>query len=221
MQLLNGRNLMHVNQQPNLFSEEMASVYNTLTGETVGVDEVGRGPLIGDVVAAAVILPAGCTLPLRDSKKLSEAKREALAILIKEQAIAYAIAVATPQEIDEINILQATMLAMRRAVGQLQDNNAKISYLYVDGNRCPELSCGCEAVIKGDDKIMEISAASILAKVYRDQQMQELHKQYPQYGFNQHKGYPTVKHLAAIKEFGTITGYRQSFKPIKQILDAV
>ncbi len=212
MQLLNGRNSMNANQQPRL--------YMSLTGETVGVDEVGRGPLIGDVVAAAVILPAGCLLPLRDSKKLSETKRETLAILIKEQAIAYAIAVASPQEIDEINILQATMLAMRRAVQQLQDKSAKISYLYVDGNRCPELSCGCEAVIKGDDKIMEISAASILAKVYRDQQMRELHEIYPQYGFNQHKGYPTVKHLAAINEFGMIAGYRKSFKPIKQILQA-
>jgi ribonuclease HII len=212
MQLLNGRNSMNANQQPRL--------YMSLTGETVGVDEVGRGPLIGDVVAAAVILPAGCLLPLRDSKKLSETKRETLAILIKEQAIAYAIAVASPQEIDEINILQATMLAMRRAVQQLQDKSAKISYLYVDGNRCPELSCGCEAVIKGDDKIMEISAASILAKVYRDQQMRELHEIYPQYGFNQHKGYPTVKHLAAINEFGVIAGYRKSFKPIKQILQA-
>lgn len=220
MQLLNGRNSMNVNQQPNLFSQETAAVYMSLTGETVGVDEVGRGPLIGDVVAAAVILPAGCSLPLRDSKKLSETKREALAILIKEQAIAYAIAAATPEEIDEINILQATMLAMRRAVQQLQDKRVKISYLYVDGNRCPKLSCGCEAVIKGDDKVMEISAASILAKVYRDKQMRELHKVYPQYGFNQHKGYPTVKHLAAIKEFGMIIGYRKSFKPIKQILQA-
>lgn len=190
----------------------------SLTGETVGVDEVGRGPLIGDVVAAAVILPVDCNLPLRDSKKLSEAKREVLAILIKEQAIAYAIAVASPQEIDEINILQATMLAMQRAVKQLQDNHAKISYLYVDGNRCPQLSGHCESVIKGDDKIMEISAASILAKVYRDQQMRELHEHYPQYGFNQHKGYPTVKHLSAIKEFGIINGYRKSFKPIKQLL---
>lgn len=196
----------------------MPAVYMSLTGETVGVDEVGRGPLIGDVVAAAVILPAGCRLPLKDSKKLSEVKREALSVLIKEEAIAYAIAVATPDEIDEINILQATMLAMRRAVQELQDKNAKISYLYVDGNRCPKLTCSCEAVIKGDDKIMEISAASILAKVYRDQQMRELHEHYPQYGFDQHKGYPTVKHLAAIKEFGMITGYRKSFKPIKQML---
>ncbi len=211
---------MNVKQQPNLFSEATTTLYRSLTGETVGVDEVGRGPLIGDVVAASVILPAGCSLPLRDSKKLSEAKRETLAILIKEQAVAYAIAVATPQEIDDINILQATMLAMRRAVQQLQDKSAKISYLYVDGNRCPKLSCPCEAVIKGDDKIMEISAASILAKVYRDQQMRELHEYYPQYGFNQHKGYPTVKHLAAIKEFGMITGYRKSFKPIKQMLQA-
>ena len=205
-------------KQVSLFSELIIPEYLSLTGETVGVDEVGRGPLIGDVVAAAVILPANCKLPLRDSKKLSEAKREALAILIKEQAVAYAIAVASPQEIDEINILQATMLAMQRAVHQLQTNNAKFSYIYVDGNRCPQLSGHCEAVVKGDDKIMEISAASILAKVYRDRQMLELHKYYPQYGFDQHKGYPTVKHLAAIKEFGMISGYRKSFKPINQML---
>ncbi len=209
---------MSASKQTSLFSEVVIPQYMSLTGETVGVDEVGRGPLIGDVVAAAVILPAGCNLPLRDSKKLSEAKREALAILIKEQAIAYAIAIATPQEIDDINILQATMLAMQRAVKQLQDNNAKISYLYVDGNRCPQLSGHCESVIKGDDKIMEISAASILAKVYRDQQMLELHELYPQYGFNKHKGYPTAKHLAAVQEFGLIKGYRKSFKPITQIL---
>ena len=204
--------------QTQLFTEVLRPEFMSLTGETVGVDEVGRGPLIGDVVAAAVILPVGCTLPLKDSKKLSAAKRTALAILIKEQAVAYAIAVATPEEIDEINILQATMLAMQRAVQEVQASSAKISYLYVDGNRCPQLSCDCQSVIKGDDKIKEISAASILAKVYRDQQMLDLHEIYPQYGFNQHKGYPTVRHLAAIKEFGMITGYRKSFKPIKRML---
>lgn len=192
--------------------------YHSLTGQTVGVDEVGRGPLIGDVVAAAVILPIGCDLALKDSKKLSEAKRETLALLIKEQAIAYAIAVATPQEIDELNILHATMLAMQRAVQQLQAREIQFSYLYIDGNRCPKVSGHCEAVVKGDDKVMEISAASILAKVYRDQQMRELHERYPQYGFDKHKGYPTAKHLLAIEEFGLIDGYRASFKPIKQWL---
>ncbi len=206
--------------QADLFTEVLSPEFMSLTGETVGVDEVGRGPLIGDVVAAAVILPTGCVLPLKDSKKLSEAKRTQLAILIKEQAVAYAIAVASPEEIDEINILQATMLAMQRAVQKVQASGAKISYLYVDGNRCPQLSCACQSVIKGDDKIKEISAASILAKVYRDQQMLDLHEIYPQYGFNQHKGYPTVKHLAAIKEFGMITGYRKTFKPIKQLIEA-
>ncbi|MCF6254011.1 MAG: ribonuclease HII [Thiomicrorhabdus sp.] len=191
----------------------------SLTGETVGVDEVGRGPLIGDVVAAAVILPRNCQLPLKDSKKLTASKREALAILIKEQAVAYAIAVATPEEIDELNILQATMLAMQRAILQLVQGGEKISQVYIDGNRCPQVSLPCQSVVKGDDKVMEISAASILAKVYRDQQMFDLHKQYPAYGFDQHKGYPTVKHLLAIQENGLIEGYRKSFKPVKKMLN--
>ncbi|MCF6298280.1 MAG: ribonuclease HII [Thiomicrorhabdus sp.] len=191
----------------------------SLTGETVGVDEVGRGPLIGDVVAAAVILPRNCQLPLKDSKKLTASKREVLAALIKEQAVAYAIAVATPEEIDELNILQATMLAMQRAILQLVQGGEKISQVYIDGNRCPQVSLPCQSVVKGDDKVMEISAASILAKVYRDQQMFDLHKQHPAYGFDQHKGYPTVKHLLAIQENGLIEGYRKSFKPVKKMLN--
>lgn len=204
--------------QSDLFLEEQAPEFFSLTGETVGVDEVGRGPLIGEVVAAAVILPRGCQLPLRDSKKLSASKREALALLIKEQAVAYAIAVATPNEIDELNILQATMLAMQRAILELVRGGEKISQVYVDGNRCPQVSVPCQFVIKGDDRVMEISAASILAKVYRDQQMFDLHQQYPQYGFDQHKGYPTAKHLLAIQKHGLIDGYRHSFKPVKKIL---
>lgn len=179
----------------------------------VGVDEVGRGPLIGNVVAAAVILPDYCQLPLKDSKKLSEKKRLILAEKIKQEAIDYHIGFATPEEIDTINILQATMLAMKRAVEGL-----KVSYdkVMVDGNRCPSIECECEAIIKGDDKVLQISAASILAKVYRDQEMIELDKKYPQYGFAQHKGYPTKAHLAAINEFGTINGYRKSYKPINR-----
>lgn len=204
--------------QNNLFLDDQSSGFFSLTGETAGVDEVGRGPLIGNVVAAAVILPVGCQLPLKDSKKLSETKRIELAKLIKEQAVAYAIAEATPEEIDELNILQATMLAMQRAVLKLVDNQHKIALVYVDGNRCPKLPIPCQSVVKGDDKVMEISAASILAKVYRDQQMFELHQKYPQYGFDQHKGYPTAKHLLAIQQNGLIEGYRKSFKPIKVLL---
>lgn len=209
-----------LNKQVGLFDSNETPVFLSLTGTTVGVDEVGRGPLIGDVVASAVILPKDCKLPLRDSKKLSEKKRESLAVLIKEQAIAYSIAVATPEEIDELNILHATMLAMKRAVEELVNLGFEVSQVYVDGNRCPDIDQACQSVVKGDDKVMEISAASILAKVYRDQQMSDLHKDYPQYGFDKHKGYPTVKHLAALQEFGTIPGYRESFKPIKELIES-
>ena len=206
-------------QQLDMFNQSLGEGYKTLTGETVGVDEVGRGPLVGDVVAAAVILPVGCNLPLKDSKKLSALKREELAAQIKEQAVAYAIAIATPDEIDELNILHATMLAMQRAVLKVQETQSVITHVYIDGNRCPKLTLPCEAVVKGDDKIMEISAASILAKVYRDNQMLELDKQHPEYGFAQHKGYPTAKHLELIKKHGLIPGYRKSFKPVKQLLE--
>lgn len=205
--------------QQSLFNEAAAPEFYSLTGTTVGVDEVGRGPLIGDVVASAVILPKDCTLPLRDSKKLSEARRDELAQLIKQQAVAYAVAVATPAEIDELNILKATMLAMQRAVQALQQQGCEITHIYVDGNRCPDAVKPCQSVVKGDDKVAEISAASILAKVYRDQQMKDLHKQYPDYGFDQHKGYPTAQHLAKLAELGLIPGYRTSFKPVKLLLN--
>ncbi|MDG6772991.1 ribonuclease HII [Thiomicrorhabdus sp. ZW0627] len=205
-------------EQTNLFAglgleDEFSSGYK------VGVDEVGRGPLIGDVVAAAVILPDGCELGLMDSKKLSESKRDLLAVEIKEQAIAYAICSASPDEIDELNILHATMLAMRRAVEEVVKQAGDVSLVLVDGNRCPHIPYPCEAIVKGDDKVAEISAASILAKVHRDEQMLELDKLYPEYGFAQHKGYPTSSHLAAIERLGIIPGYRKSFKPIKRILD--
>lgn len=207
--------------QKSLFIEDALPEFFSLTGTTVGVDEVGRGPLMGDVVASAVILPKDCNLPLKDSKKLSESKRNSLANQIKEEAIGYTIAVATPQEIDELNILNATMLAMQRAVEVLVQQGHEIQIVYVDGNRCPQLSYTCQSVVKGDDKVMEISAASILAKVYRDNQMYDLHKKYPLYGFNEHKGYPTVKHLAALQEFGMIPGcYRESFKPVKALLES-
>ena len=210
-----------MNIQDSLFSAEEIPEFFSLTGRTAGVDEVGRGPLIGDVVAAAVILPVDCQLPLRDSKKLNEAKREMLAEQIKQQAIAYAVTTASPAEIDELNILHATMLAMQRAVQQLHDEGHQIDYVYVDGNRCPQISQNCQPVVKGDDRVMEISAASILAKVYRDQQMLELHDKYPQYGFDKHKGYPTAQHLAALQEFGMIPDYRKSFKPVKQLLSKI
>lgn len=201
-------------QPLDLFGSDVVSDLLTV----VGVDEVGRGPLVGDVVAAAVILPVDCDLPLQDSKKLSEKKRIFLAELIKEQAVAYCIASASPSEIDELNILNATMLAMQRAI-------EGISHAYdqvlVDGNRCPNIAKPCEAIVKGDAKVMAISAASILAKVTRDQQMIELDRLYPDYGFAQHKGYPTAAHLSAIQNMGLIEGYRKSFKPVQRILEGI
>lgn len=177
-----------------------------------GVDEVGRGPLIGDVVAAAVILdPDRPIAGLADSKKLSEKKRNALYEEICEKALCFAIAAATPDEIDELNILHASMLAMQRAVLQL---SIAPEYVLVDGNRCPKIPYPCEAVVKGDAKVQAISAASILAKVTRDREMEALHALHPEYGFAQHKGYPTAAHLAAIRQFGVLPLHRRSFKPV-------
>lgn len=177
-----------------------------------GVDEVGRGPLIGDVVAAAVILdPDRPVAGLADSKKLSEKKRNALYEEICEKALCFAIAAATPDEIDELNILHASMLAMQRAVLQL---SIAPEYVLVDGNRCPKIPYPCEAVVKGDAKVQAISAASILAKVTRDREMEALHALHPEYGFAQHKGYPTAAHLAAIRQFGVLPLHRRSFKPV-------
>lgn len=204
-----------MSQQESLFSQVDSNEFDYI----IGVDEVGRGPLIGDVVAAAVILPANCNLPLNDSKKLSEKKRQQLSIEIKQQAIAFAICHATPAEIDELNILHATMLAMQRAIEAVAKKVTGKIQILVDGNRCPNVEFHCEAIVKGDAKVAEISAASILAKVYRDQQMLDLDVLHPEYGFAQHKGYPTVKHLAAIKQFGMISGYRKTFKPIRELLN--
>jgi ribonuclease HII len=182
----------------------------------VGVDEVGRGPLVGNVVAAAVALPESTTLALTDSKKLSSKKREQLFVGIQEQALAWGIGEATPQEIDRLNILQATFLAMQRAVEAM---NVPVKKVWVDGHRCPNWDYPSEAVINGDAKIATISAASILAKVTRDRQMQVLHQAYPQYGFDRHKGYPTQAHLQAIRQHGLLDGqYRYSFKPVKRLL---
>lgn len=177
-----------------------------------GVDEVGRGPLVGDVVTAAVILdPAHPIAGLGDSKALSDKKREHLAPLIREHALAWAIGRCTPAEIDELNILQATMLAMSRAVAAL---SVQPGFVFIDGNRCPSLSMPSEAVIKGDTRVAEISAASIIAKVARDQDMLELDARHPEYGFAQHKGYPTKAHFAALAAHGVLPEYRRSFKPV-------
>lgn len=181
-----------------------------------GVDEVGRGPLIGDVVTAAVILdPKQPIAGLNDSKKLSEKKRLALFTEIKAKALSWAIGRSSPQEIDQLNILQATMLAMQRAVANL---DIKPDFTLIDGNRCPELDMPSLSLVKGDSRVAEISAASILAKVTRDQEMQELDLQYPEYGFAKHKGYPTKLHLEKLQQHGLIAGYRHSFKPVKSML---
>ncbi|HCG9306534.1 TPA: ribonuclease HII [Vibrio parahaemolyticus] len=181
-----------------------------------GVDEVGRGPLVGDVVTAAVILdPNNPIEGLNDSKKLSEKKRLALLPEIKEKALAWAVGRCSPEEIDELNILQATMVAMQRAITGLK---VQPDLALIDGNRCPELPMDSQAVVKGDLRVAEISAASIIAKVVRDQEMEELDKQYPQFGFAKHKGYPAKAHFEAIEQHGVISEHRKSFKPVKKAL---
>ena len=174
-----------------------------------GCDEAGRGPLCGPVVAAAVILPCGLEIEgLNDSKKISEKKREALFEVIKEKAIAYAIAEASPDEIDEINILNASMLAMRRAVEALQ---VKADFALIDGNCSRGFEIPTETVVKGDAKSYSIAAASILAKVTRDRGCAELDKMYPEYGIAKHKGYPTKDHMDAVRKYGPAPIYRMSF----------
>lgn len=181
-----------------------------------GVDEVGRGPLVGDVVTAAVILdPNKPIIGLTDSKKLSEKKLAVLFEQINDNALAVSIGRASPVEIDQLNILHATMLAMKRAVEGLA---VTPDFVFIDGNRCPELRMPSEAIVKGDLRVAEISAASIIAKVTRDREMVELDKLHPQYGFAQHKGYPTKAHFAALEAHGVIAEYRQSFKPVKAVL---
>jgi len=181
-----------------------------------GVDEAGRGPLAGPVVAAAVILdPARPIVGLNDSKKLSEAARERLALAIRENALAWAIAEASAEEIDRLNILQATFLAMRRAVAGLGMVPARV---LVDGNRIPAgLPCEAEAVVKGDGKVAAIAAASILAKTQRDGIMRELAQLHPAYGFERHMGYPTAAHVAALQAHGPCPAHRRSFAPVAQL----
>lgn len=182
----------------------------------VGVDEVGRGPLVGAVVTAAVILdPNNPIEGLADSKKLSEKRRLSLAEEIKQKALAWSLGRAEPEEIDELNILHATMLAMQRAVAGL---SIQPDFALVDGNRIPELPIPAQAVVKGDSLVAEISAASILAKVARDQEMGELDKQFPEYGFAKHKGYPTKLHFEMLEKFGATPFHRKSFAPVAKIL---
>ena len=184
-------------------------------GLVCGVDEAGRGPLAGPVVAAAVILdPLRPIDGLNDSKKLSSKRREVLAIAIRERALAWAVAEASVEEIDRINILQASFLAMRRAVEGLTLRPEKA---LIDGNRCPALDCPTEAIVGGDGKVASIAAASILAKTVRDAGMLVLHADYPMYGFDRHMGYPTAFHLQALREHGPSPVHRRSYAPVAQL----
>jgi ribonuclease HII len=194
------------------FQDELPVVEGLLAG----VDEAGRGPLVGNVVAAAVILDNNNPVTgLADSKKLSAARREKLAAQICECAIAWSVISIDAREIDRINILQATLLAMKQAVEQLA---IAPQHVFIDGNRCPDIQVPATAVIKGDTRVAEISAASILAKVERDAQMRVLHASYPQYGFDKHKGYPTAAHMEALAEYGPCPEHRQSYRPVREAL---
>lgn len=184
-----------------------------------GVDEVGRGPLVGAVVTAAVILdPSRPIVGLNDSKKLSEKRRLALFDEIKDKALSWSLGRAEPHEIDELNILHATMLAMQRAVAGL---HIVPEYVLIDGNRCPALPMPAMAVVKGDSRVAEISAASIIAKVTRDAEMAALDLSFPQYGFARHKGYPTAFHLERLAMHGATEHHRRSFAPVKRALGLV
>ncbi len=185
-------------------------------GLVCGVDEAGRGPLAGPVVASAVILdPANPIVGLNDSKKLSAKRRAALVIEIRAKALAWAVAQASVEEIDRINILQASMLAMQRAVDAL---GLLPTRALIDGNRCPKLCCPAEAIVGGDGKVASIAAASILAKTVRDAGMMELHAVYPMYGFDRHMGYPTALHVKALQEHGVSPVHRRSYAPVARLL---
>lgn len=186
-----------------------------------GVDEAGRGPLAGSVVAAAVILdPSKPIDGLKDSKKLSAKVRDELFDIIIRDSKAWCIAEASAAEIDSINILQATMLAMKRAIEGLEKTLGRLpDKALIDGNRCPKVNIEMEAIVKGDSKVQAISAASILAKVTRDRDMQVLHEAYPMYGFNQHMGYPTPMHVEALKEFGPCPAHRKTFAPVREVME--
>ncbi len=198
---------------------EQLGLHFEAIGLIAGVDEAGRGPLAGPVVAAAVILDDLQPIKgLNDSKKLSAAVRERLFDEIRAKALCFAIAQATVEEIDTLNILQATMLAMRRAVEGLRLRPVKV---LIDGNRLPVLRIAAEAIVQGDAKVKAISAASILAKVHRDRLCITLHEQHPHYGFDGHKGYPTPEHLAALRVHGACAHHRRSFAPVREVLAAV
>jgi len=183
-----------------------------------GVDEAGRGPLAGPVCAAAVVFEPGRRAPagIADSKVLSSRERERLSILIKDRALAWAVAWASVEEIDSLNILQASLLAMRRAVESLSVSPHEVLF---DGSHCPMLAVPARAIVDGDAKIRVIAAASILAKTARDAEMRRLHGQFPQYGFDAHKGYPTPQHLRALRRHGVCEVYRRSFRPVKLLLE--
>lgn len=200
-------------------SEQTILLFDDENELICGVDEAGRGPLAGPVFAAAVILdPRKPIAGLRDSKKLTEARRDALAIEIRNNALAWSIAQCSEAEIDTLNILQATMLAMRRAIERLP---TPATLALIDGNRCPALSIRSEAIIKGDDKVPAISAASILAKTARDAALAELHQQFPQYAFDRHKGYPTALHLERLRAHGVSPVHRKSYAPVRALLNMV
>jgi len=194
--------------EPDLYAHE---------GRVAGVDEAGRGPLAGPVIAGAVILDPGKPIAgLRDSKRLSASRRDELYDQIRERALAWAVGRAEVEEIDRINILQATMLAMARAVEALQPF---ADHALIDGNRCPDLSCTAQAIIKGDSKVQAISAASIMAKVTRDREMLELDRRYPGYGLAQHKGYPSKAHIEALESLGVTPVHRRSYAPVRKIIE--
>ncbi len=198
-------------------SGQMGLDFSVPAGLVAGVDEVGRGPLAGPVVAAAVILdPARPIAGLADSKALTEKRREALFDEIRAKALCWALGRAEVEEIDALNILQATLLAMRRAVLAL---DPAPQHALIDGNRCPDLPCSAEAIIKGDGTVAVISAASIIAKVSRDREMAALDIEYPGYGLAGHKGYPTRAHLAALAELGVTPIHRKSFAPVRRLLE--
>jgi ribonuclease HII len=181
-----------------------------------GVDEAGRGPLAGPVFAAAVILDPARPLPgLRDSKKLTPARREGLALRIREEALAWAVASCSEREIDTLNILQASLLAMRRAIEGLQ---RQPTLALIDGNRCPDCAIRTQAIVRGDATVAAISAASILAKTARDAALMELHRQYPDYAFDRHKGYPTALHLERLRRHGPSPVHRLSFAPVRALI---
>ena len=199
-------------------AEQIALALPALEGPVCGVDEAGRGPLAGPVFAAAVILDPGRPVPgVRDSKALPAAARESLALEIRERAVAWAVASASVGEIDALNILQATLLAMRRAVDALA---VRPALARVDGNRPPRLACAVQTVVGGDAIDPAISAASILAKTARDAEMLVLHARHPGYGFDRHKGYPTAEHLARLRELGPSPEHRLSFGPVRAALQA-